>query len=324
MTPDSPCWHMGSGWHGQPLDAARLRLRRLEASDAPAMAALAGDWDVARWTAQIPHPYDIKAAQDFVARAQASADAHIFAIETRLDGVLVGCCGFGHHWGPNEIGYWIGRPHWGRGYAAEALRRMLRLCFRNFALDAVGAEILPDNAASRRVLEKLGFAAAGTVERDLPARGRSAVLDRLVLERKVWERQQAAKPMLLVAAVAMVDVDGRVLLARRPDGKSMAGFWEFPGGKVQQGEAPEAALVRELEEELGVDVRESCLAPLAFASHDYDTFHLLMPLYVCRTWKGAVRPREGQGLVWVRPARLSDYPMPPADVPLVAVLRDWL
>lgn len=324
MTPDTPCWHMGSGWHGQPLDTARLRLRRLEPEDAPALAALAGDWEMARWTAQIPHPYAIENARDFIAHAQASAEVRVFGIETRLDGVLVGCCGFGHHWGPEEIGYWIGRPHWGKGYATEALRRMLRLCFRNFGMDGLCAEILPDNAVSRRVLEKVGFTAAGTAERDLPARGRKTVLDRLVLSRAEWERQQAAKPMLLVAAVAMVDVDGRVLLAQRPEGKSMAGFWEFPGGKVHQGESPETALVRELEEELGVDVRESCLAPLAFASHDYDTFHLLMPLYACRTWKGAVQPREGQRLAWVRPARLSDYPMPPADIPLVAILRDWL
>jgi 8-oxo-dGTP diphosphatase len=131
-------------------------------------------------------------------------------------------------------------------------------------------------------------------------------------------------PILLVVAGALVDADGRVLIARRPDGKRMAGLWEFPGGKVAQGETPEAALVRELQEELGIDTRESCLAPIAFASHRYDDFHLLMPLYVCRVWKGAPAPREGQQLAWVRPARLSDYPMPPADAPLVAMLRDLI
>ena len=133
-----------------------------------------------------------------------------------------------------------------------------------------------------------------------------------------------ALPVVLVAAAALVDLDGRVLLVERPEGKSMAGLWEFPGGKIHAGETPETALIREMEEELGIDARESCLAPLTFASHDYDTFHLLMPLYVCRTWKGLVAAREGQQLTWVRPARLSDYPMPPADVPLVALLRDWL
>lgn len=130
--------------------------------------------------------------------------------------------------------------------------------------------------------------------------------------------------MLLVVAVALVDADGRVLLAQRPPGKSMAGLWEFPGGKVQEGETPEAALIRELHEELGIDVKESCLAPLTFASHGYEAFHLLMPLYVCRRWEGNMTAREGQQLAWVRPTRLADYPMPPADKPLIATLCDLL
>jgi len=131
-------------------------------------------------------------------------------------------------------------------------------------------------------------------------------------------------PIVLVAAVALVDTDGRVLLAQRPAGKSMAGLWEFPGGKVDTGETPEAALIRELAEELGIDVTASCLAPFTFASHTYRDFHLLMPLYVCRKWSGIPAAREGQRLAWVWPARLADYPMPPADVPLVAALRDLL
>jgi 8-oxo-dGTP diphosphatase len=137
----------------------------------------------------------------------------------------------------------------------------------------------------------------------------------------------AADPVpriVLVSAVALVDADGRVLLAQRPAGKAMAGLWEFPGGKVNPGETPEAALIRELAEELGIDVTASCLAPFTFASHSYPDFHLLMPLYVCRKWSGRPMPREGQHLTWVRPARLGDYPMPPADAPLVAMLRDLL
>ncbi len=130
------------------------------------------------------------------------------------------------------------------------------------------------------------------------------------------------KPIVLVAAVALIDPDGRVLLAERPPGKHLAGLWEFPGGKVQQGETPEAALIRELAEELGIDVHASCLAPFTFASHAYPDFHLLMPLYVCRKWSGIVTAREGQRLKWVRPARFSDYEMPPADKPLTAMLRD--
>jgi 8-oxo-dGTP diphosphatase len=131
-------------------------------------------------------------------------------------------------------------------------------------------------------------------------------------------------PLVLVVAVALIDADGRVLLTQRPPGKAMAGLWEFPGGKVHDRESPEAALIRELKEELDIDVAEACLAPLTFASHRYERFHLLMPLYVCRRWNGTVTPRENQALVWVRPARLDDYAMPPADKPLVAVLKDWL
>lgn len=130
--------------------------------------------------------------------------------------------------------------------------------------------------------------------------------------------------ILLVAACALVDNDGRVLLAQRPEGKSMAGLWEFPGGKVEVGETPEASLIRELKEELDIDVTEACLAPFTFASHGYEKFHLLMPLYVCRRWEGDMAPLEGQVLKWVSPLRMGDYPMPPADVPLVAMLRDLL
>lgn len=136
--------------------------------------------------------------------------------------------------------------------------------------------------------------------------------------------REGARQTVLVVAVALVDADGRVLLARRPAGKVMAGLWEFPGGKVGEGETPEAALVRELHEELGIDVTASCLAPFTFASHAYEGFHLLMPLYVCRKWDGEVTPREGQELAWVRPVRLADYDMPPADRPLIAMLRDLL
>jgi 8-oxo-dGTP diphosphatase len=130
--------------------------------------------------------------------------------------------------------------------------------------------------------------------------------------------------IVLVAACALVDADGRVLITTRPDGKVLAGLWEFPGGKVEDGEAPEQCLIRELREELSIVVNEACLAPLTFASHAYPEFHLLMPLYICRRWEGTVTAMEGQELTWVRPVRLSDYPMPPADEPLVAMLRDML
>lgn len=137
------------------------------------------------------------------------------------------------------------------------------------------------------------------------------------------ERKDGAS-LLLVAACALIDVDGRVLIAQRPKGKSMAGLWEFPGGKIEPGETPEAALVRELDEELGVNTEAACLAPFAFASHSYESFHLLMPLYVCRKWQGVPRAREHQALAWARATDLRKYDMPPADVPLVAHLIDLL
>ena len=140
----------------------------------------------------------------------------------------------------------------------------------------------------------------------------------------VSKQLEDSKETLLVVAVALVDIDGRVLIAKRPKGKKMEGLWEFPGGKVESGELPESALVRELHEEIGIDITESCLAPLTFTSHVYEDFHLLMPLYICRVWKGLITPLEGQELKWVRPIRLGDYDMLPADAPLVATLRDLL
>jgi 8-oxo-dGTP diphosphatase len=134
----------------------------------------------------------------------------------------------------------------------------------------------------------------------------------------------SAPPLLTVVAVALIDADGRVLLARRPAHKEHGGLWEFPGGKIHAGETPETALIRELKEELGIDVPARCLSPLTFASHSYETYHLLMPLYACRNWHGDPEPLEGQTLAWVRKERLRDYAMPPADLPLIPILQDWL
>ncbi|GAC1044169.1 8-oxo-dGTP diphosphatase MutT [Rhizobium sp. No.120] len=135
---------------------------------------------------------------------------------------------------------------------------------------------------------------------------------------------EAGRKIVLVAACALIDADGRILLAQRPEGKSLAGLWEFPGGKVEAGETPEETLVRELQEELGIQTKIACLAPLTFASHTYDAFHLLMPLYICRRYEGIPHGREGQAIKWVRPQALRDYPMPPADEPLIPFLQDLL
>jgi 8-oxo-dGTP diphosphatase len=199
---------------------------------------------------------------------------------------------------------------WSDGLAAEALRRCLRMLFDNFGIGLVEPEIAGKTSDVEALFASAGFPAvrAGTA----------------MLSRADWLTWRAGRKNLFVAAAALIDADGRVLLAQRPAGKAMAGQWEFPGGKLAEGETPEQALIRELGEELGIDVTLSCLAPLAFASHDYDHFHLVMPLYAIRQWSGLPSGREGQNLSWVAKNRLGDYPMPPADVPLIAQLRDWL
>ncbi len=320
--PETGCWAVASGWTGGPFTSAQLRFRRLEVSDIPALVQLAGDNEVARWTASVPHPFSESDAKAYVARAQAE-NRVVFAVETGADSRLVGCLRIDAEDGIGEVGYWIGRPYWGRGYATEAAKRAIRFAFEDLGLDALEAEVMQGNAASDRVLEKVGFENRGAA---IGAVGRCDGVPTLMyrLERPAWDAARAALPTLVVVAVALVDPDGRVLMAKRPEGKKMAGLWEFPGGKVSPGETPEAALIRELDEELGIDTRRSCLAPFTFASHEYEDFRLLMPLYVCRVWQGTPRAREGQELSWVRPQRMRDYPMPPADIPLVAMLCDLI
>ena len=309
-----------------PITTARLRLRPLAEADIEALVRLAGDPEVSRHTAAIPHPYGESDARAFLARSAAdfsSGRAMNLAIERVAESDLIGCIGISRVAEIAEIGYWIGRPFWGQGFAPEAVKGLLPAAFETFAVRELFAEVMAGNPASLRVLEKAGFSPVGE---GVGARGRcrDAKVVRCTLARADWAARRAAAPTILVAAVALVDKDGRVLLAQRPPGKAMAGLWEFPGGKVDPGETPDAALIRELKEELAIDVSERCLAPFTFASHRYDDFHLLMPLYLCRVWDGMVQPLEGQKLAWVRPVRMADYPMPPADKPLVAMLRDFL
>jgi len=309
------------------LESDRLTLRSLVPGDADAITALVNDWEVVRYTAMIPYPYHRQMAVDFI-KSQPSMEGNgsfNLAITRKIDGQVIGCIGLirGADAEMAELGYWLGKPFWSQGYASEAVGRLVDLAFTELGLHSLIASAVPTNLASHRVQEKNGFKVDGAEEIAAPARGHPLQVIRRRLDHVDWP-PRPVKRIVTVVAVALVDVDGRVLLAQRPAGKTLAGLWEFPGGKVEPGETPEAALIRELHEELGIDVNASCLAPLTFASHGYETFHLLMPLYVCRRWQGIVTAREGQKLAWARVHQLKDYPMPPADEPLIPVLLDLL
>ena len=336
----------------QPLRTERLTIRPLRAEDATALHRLVNDWEVAKTLARVPFPYPREAADEWIASTHARIAAgtgwHLAIVGVEHAGtpeqaeVLVGCVGLtmAEDGKEAELGYWIGRKFWGHGVGPEAAGRLARWALANLGIDKLVASALLTNARSQAVLRRIGFREVGEGEQDflslkgaqpvklfkmtradLPAEPRAVAPAAAAVPEAA---AAAGKRIVLVSAVALIDPDGRVLLARRPEGKALAGLWEFPGGKVDAGETPEAALIRELKEELGIDVAESCLAPFAFASHGYEGFHLLMPLYLCRRWSGALQGREGQALAWVRPQKLAEYPMPPADKPLVALLRDFL
>ncbi len=316
-----------------PLLTERLQLRPLAAGDAADLFRLINDFEVAKQLARVPFPYPRDAADAWIARAGkclADGSAIQLAIAGRNEPVLLGGIGveIDRTAREAELGYWVARRYWGHGVAGEAAARMTSWALANLDIDRIVARTALDNAASQRVLEKAGFVAAGEGEGFSMARGETRRV-RLYAATRPPARAAitaagVAPRVLLVAAVALVDADTRVLLARRPEGKALAGLWEFPGGKVGATETPEAALIRELKEELGIDVSAACLAPFTFASHAYPEFHLLMPLYLCRRWQGRPRALEGQQLAWVAPQKLADYAVPPADRTLVAMLRDFL
>lgn len=324
----------------EPLKTERLILRPLRPSDAESLHRLVNNWEVTRSLTVVPYPYPRELADEWIAdtrvRLVEGTDYHL-AIAGEEDGkdVLVGVVGLRLNQATRAatLGYWVGRRFWGHGVATEAAGRVVRWALANLEIDRIQAYVDTENPASAAVLRRIGFQHVGDSVHDFPARGGSRPVWNFEATRAdIFGQTEAPKaaveaggtPMLLVAACALIDPDGRILLARRPEGKKMAGLWEFPGGKLNPGETPETALIRELKEELGIDVSAACLAPFAFASHTYDTFHLLMPLYLCRRWKGTPTPREQQTLAWVWPTKLNEYEMPPADKPLIPLLRDFL
>ena len=298
-------------------------LRPLTGADCAAVETFAVEWRLAADPRDNRPTDGSESVVDWlgeVEKARTRGECLTYAIERQSDHAFVGTISlrFLGDEPVGEIGYWIGQAYQRRGYATEAIDRLLRYAFDTLRLDEVRAATATANTASITLLRKIGM-----IEGEYADSTATGIRD-WSLRRTRTTAPAAAAPTVLVAAVALVDADGRVLLAQRPPGKTMAGLWEFPGGKVKPGETPEAALIRELKEELDIDVTASCLAPFTFASHAYADFHLLMPLYVCRKWSGTVCALEGQALTWVRPARLGDYEMPPADKPLIAMLRDLL
>lgn len=316
-------------------------LRGLRPEDAGAIHTQVNDWNVVRMLSRLPFPYPRELAERWIESTIDQARkglAYHFAV-TDPAGRLIGCVGLRIDSAANSasLGYWIGHASWGKGIASLVSRRVCGWAFAHLPIGTITASVAEDNTASVAVLRKLGFQASGRGAEAFLARGGNVAVSFFRIGRDGFDRHdenravmsaagesRETRRLLLVVAVAMIDSENRVLLARRPEGKALAGLWEFPGGKVEPGEPLEEALVRELREELGVDVSRSCLAPFTFASHSYETFDLLMPLYLCRQWTGQPEGREGQKLAWVRAAELDRYPMPPADLPILPFLRDLL
>jgi 8-oxo-dGTP diphosphatase len=316
-----------------------LELRATTLQDLPELEAIWSLEQVSQWSKSIPHPLPDNFASNYLGKKLASRDQGDFVCYTLVSLETKKALGyldliFSNNKEIPEISFFLHPDHHNKGLMAQAVSNFLALTFDHFSTKQLCAYARVENIASQKLMTRLGFVCESEFLDNESVRGEE-MIRRFVLTKENYQTVRLRNgcagaggpdlfiPTVLVSAVILVDADDRVLLARRPEGKSMAGLWEFPGGKVEPGETPEAALIRELDEELGISTKNSCLAPFTFASHSYPNFHLLMPLYICRIWEGSPEPREGQKLAWVRVNKLQDYPMPPADEPLIAMLRDF-
>jgi len=314
------------------LEVSPYRLRPLRPTDGAAVHNLVNDWSVVRMLSHLPFPYPRKLADQWIASTierQEAGKAWHFAICD--NDRLVGCIGLSMD-RPTQtarIGYWVGRPFWQKGIATACVRRVVEWAFETLPVTKIMADVAEDNLPSIALLDRLAFVRSGTTRIPFISRGPEPYpvltyrLDRTT-EKATPVTQGNGPRVLLVVAAVLIDREQRVLLARRPPGKPMAGLWEFPGGKVEPHESPEQALIRELDEELGVDISSGCIAPFTFVSENVGGRHLLMPLYLCTRWRRQPVPREGQELAWVSVDELNRFPMPAPDRPLIPLLRELL
>ena len=316
----------------------------LREEDAAALHRLVNDWEVAKTLARVPFPYPRELADEWIVStwAQIAAGEAWHLAMAGADDALLGCAGLtlNRRTGRAELGYWVGRRHWGKGLGPEAAGRLARWALDELGVEAVDASVLRDNARSVAMLRRLGIPRCGRGDGALPVARRGADAGAAVRSRPGGSarrrhrrrgragtgrrRRTAATSSCWWWPAPWWTGTGACCWPAARKASRWPGSGSSPAARSIPSETPEAALIRELGEELGIGVEASCLAPFTFASHPHPEGHLLMPLFLCRKWEGAVRAREGQALAWVRPQRLRDYAMPPADKPLVAMLRDFL
>jgi 8-oxo-dGTP diphosphatase len=297
-----------------PIATERLTLRPLRAEDAELIPPLLNDKDIAERLKRVPYPYALKDAETFIAFAQrsmAEGKCVILAIVRRSDQHFMGVVG-----SEGELGFWLGKPYWGQGYGTEAMGALVHFCFHVLKQNELKASVLKDNLASRGVCKKLGFREVGTKKVSSKAfeGTRESVCYAFSFHDFITRYHALKRPIVWVVAAVLINDRGEMLISERPQGKALPGVWELPGGKMEPGETPEISLIRELQEELGIQVREEDLEPLTFASYRYDTFHMILPLYLCHKWQGTPHGAEGQNLRWVTYADLATTPLPAADI----------